>query len=72
MCGDVVPECMRSIELRADDTGTIELVCERTDEDAPAPRVRSFAGQDEFGLLVDDLTPRERVELFIDDGGAEG
>jgi len=32
-----------------------------------APHVRSFAGRDEFGLLVDDLTPGERVLLFVDD-----
>jgi len=62
---------MRTFELRADDTGTIELVCERTDEDAPAPQVRSFAGRDEFGLLVDDLTPGERVRLFVDDADPE-
>ena len=58
---------MRTIELRADETGTVELVCERTDEKAPAPHVRSFAGRDEFGLLVDDLTPCERVVLFVED-----
>ena len=63
----VVKGHMRRIELRADDTGTLELVCERADEDAPAPRVRSFEGRDEFGLLVDDLTPGERVLLFVDD-----
>ncbi len=67
----VVPGRMRTFELRADDTGTIELVCERTDEDAPAPHVRSFAGRDEFGLLVDDLTPGERVRLFVDDADPE-
>ncbi|WP_144901190.1 hypothetical protein [Halobellus captivus] len=58
---------MRTFELRADDTGTIELVCERSDDEAPIPRVRSFAGRDEFGLLVDELTPGERVVLFVDD-----
>jgi len=63
---------MRTFELRADETGTIELVCERTDEDAPAPHVRSFAGRDEFGLLVDDLTPGERVSLFVDDAEPDG
>jgi len=62
---------MRTLELRADDTGTVELVCERTDETAPAPHVRSFAGRDEFGLLVDDLTPGERVQLFVDDAVSE-
>lgn len=58
---------MRTLELRADDTGTIELVCERTDPSASTPNVRSFAGRDEFGLLVDDLTPGEAVRLFVDD-----
>ncbi|MDZ5811504.1 hypothetical protein U4E84_09120 [Halorubrum sp. AD140] len=62
---------MQEFTLRADDTGTIELVCERSDEEAPAPRVRSFAGRDEFGLLVDDLTPGERVLLFVDDAHFE-
>ncbi|THE64532.1 hypothetical protein D8Y22_12890 [Salinadaptatus halalkaliphilus] len=62
---------MRKFELHADDTGTVELVCERTDRDASAPRVRSFAGRDEFGLLVDDLTPGERVTLFVDDAITE-
>ncbi|MFC7212887.1 hypothetical protein ACFQO4_02175 [Saliphagus sp. GCM10025334] len=63
---------MRTFDLRADSTGTIELVCERSAEDAPSPRVRSFAGRDEFGLLVDDLTPGERVVLFVDDAVPEG
>lgn len=58
---------MRTIELRADGTGTIELVCERAERDAPAPRVRSFGGRDKFGLLVDDLVPEERVTVFVDD-----
>ncbi|WP_049987108.1 hypothetical protein [Halobellus rufus] len=60
---------MRTFELRADDTGTVELVCERSDEEASAPRVRSFSGRDEFGLLVDGLTPGERVRLFVDCDG---
>lgn len=59
---------MRAIDLRADETGTIELVCERSDEDAPSPHVRSFAGRDEFGLLVDELLPGEQVTLYVDDG----
>lgn len=58
---------MRRIDLRADDTGTIELVCERSDVDAPQPHVRTFVGGDEFGLLVDDLTPGEQVALFVED-----
>ncbi|WP_435093105.1 hypothetical protein [Halorubrum sp. N11] len=62
---------MQEFTLRADDTGTIELVCERTDEEAPAPRVRSFAGRDEFGLLVDDLTPGEQILLFVNDDASE-
>ncbi|MFQ3284705.1 hypothetical protein [Natronomonas sp.] len=62
---------MQEFTLRADDTGTIELVCERNDEEAPAPRVRSFAGDDEFGLLVDDLTPGEQVLLFVTDTASE-
>jgi hypothetical protein len=62
---------MRKFELRADASGTVELVCERTDKEAPAPRVRSFAGRDEFGLLVDDLTPGERIQLFVDDAVPE-
>ncbi|WP_418284551.1 hypothetical protein [Halorubrum sp. DTA46] len=62
---------MQEFTLRADDTGTIELVCERADEAAPAPRVRSFAGRDEFGLLVDGLTPGERVRLFVTETASE-
>ncbi|MFC6873435.1 hypothetical protein [Halobellus marinus] len=62
---------MREFTLRADDNGTIELVCERDDEEAPTPRVRSFTGQDEFGLLVDGLNPGEEVLLFVDDTTAE-
>ena len=58
---------MREFTLRADDAGTLELVCERDDKDAPEPNVRSFAERDEFGLLVDDLVPGERVALFVDD-----
>jgi len=67
----VVEWPMKEFTLRADDTGTIELVCERTDDEAPAPRVRSFAGRGEFGLLVDDLTPGERVLLFVTDTASE-
>ncbi|MFD1600346.1 hypothetical protein [Halobellus rarus] len=62
---------MRKFTLRADGTGTIELVCERDDEEAPAPRVRSFTGRDEFGLLADGLTPGEQVLLFVDDTVSE-
>ncbi|MFC7187765.1 hypothetical protein [Halorubrum yunnanense] len=62
---------MQEFTLRADDTGTIELVCEREDKEAPAPWVRSFAGRDEFGLLVDDLTPGDQVLLFVNDTTSE-
>ena len=57
---------MREFELRADDAGTLELVCERTEADT-YPHVRTFAGGDEFGILVDGLEPGERVALFVDD-----
>jgi hypothetical protein len=62
---------MREFTLRADDTGTLELVCERDDKEAPEPSVRSFAARDEFGLLVDDLTPGEQVLLFVPDTASE-
>jgi hypothetical protein len=62
---------MREFTLRADDTGTLELVCERDDKQAPEPSVRSFAERDEFGLLVDDLTPGEQVLLFVPDTASE-
>ncbi len=62
---------MREFKLRADDAGTLELVCERGDKDATEPHVRSFAKRDEFGLLVDDLVPGEKVLLFVDDGTVE-
>ncbi len=58
---------MDSIELRADSTGSIELVCERTEVEADPPRLRSFSGGDEFGLIVDGLRPGERVSLFTDE-----
>ncbi len=58
---------MNGTELRADSTGSIELVCERTEADADPPRLRPFSGGDEFGLLVDDLRPGERVTLFTDE-----
>ena len=58
---------MRKFDLRADDSGTLELVCERTEADAPQPLVRTFAGGDEFGILVNDLAPGETVTLFVDD-----
>lgn len=54
------------ITLHADETGTLELVCERGASKVPEPRVRSFAGKDEFGLLVDDLNPNEQVTLFFE------
>ncbi len=50
----------------ADDTGTLELVCERPQTGRPEPEVRAFFGTDEFGLLVDDLDPNERVTLFFE------
>ncbi|SDY38254.1 hypothetical protein [Halobellus clavatus] len=62
---------MREFTLRADDTGTLELVCERADKEAPAPSIRSFAERDEFGLLIDDLTPGEQVVLFVNDTTSE-
>ncbi|MBB6647468.1 hypothetical protein [Halobellus ruber] len=62
---------MREFTLRADDTGTLELVCERNDKEAPEPDVRSFAERDEFGLLVDNLTPGEQVLLFVPDTTSE-
>ena len=57
---------MKQIELRADGAGSIELVCERSVERDPLPRVRSFVGGDEFGLLVDDLEPHELVTLYVE------
>lgn len=60
------------LTLHADSTGTLELVCERANADAPEPSVRSFAGKDEFGLLVDDLEPNEQVTLFFEtESGSE-
>lgn len=53
------------LTLRADATGTLQLVCERENADAPGPEVRSFAGKNQFGLLVDELSPDERVTLFF-------
>ncbi|MCL9817485.1 hypothetical protein [Natronocalculus amylovorans] len=54
------------ISLRADATGSLELVCERSASEAPEPRVRSFTGKDEFGLLIDNLNPNEQVTLFFE------
>ena len=56
------------LSLRADSTGTLELVCKRTStaDSDPEPRVRSFVGRDEFGLLVDGLDPNEPVTLFFE------
>ncbi|SNZ17751.1 hypothetical protein SAMN06269185_3118 [Natronoarchaeum philippinense] len=62
---------METFEIEADETGTIELVCERTDAEAAQPRVRAFVGGGEFGVLVDDLAPGERVSLFVEDGAIE-
>lgn len=55
------------IDLRADSIGTLELVCERT-EDGDELEIRTFVGNGEFGLLVDDLKPNEPVALFIESG----
>ena len=54
------------ITLRADAAGSLELVCERAASEAPEPRVRSFAGKDEFGLMIDNLNPNEQVTLFFE------
>ena len=53
------------LTLQADETGTFELVCELGSDDRD-PTVRSFASKGQFGILVDDLTPHERVTLFFD------
>lgn len=54
------------ITLHADARGSLELVCERAASKAPEPSIRSFAGKDEFGLLIDDLNPNEQVTLFFE------
>ncbi len=54
------------IDVHADATGTLELVCERSAAKAREPSVRSFVGGDEFGLLVDGLDPNEQVTLFFE------
>jgi hypothetical protein len=53
------------LSLRADSTGTLELVCERSAAEE-APEVRSFAAKDEFGIIADGLEPDERVTLFFE------
>ncbi|MDS0293669.1 hypothetical protein [Halogeometricum luteum] len=59
------------LRLRADSTGTLELVCERSASERRVPDVRSFVGKGEFGLLVDGLDPNEPVTLFVErDSGA--
>lgn len=60
-----VPRINR-MTIQADETGTIELVCERSASSECAPSVQSFEGEDYFGILVDDLDPHERVTLFFD------
>jgi|GEM_PF-419293 hypothetical protein len=63
------------ISLHADETGTLELVCERSVSDERDPAVRSFSSKGQFGILVDDLSPNETVTLFFDadlEDGAEG
>jgi hypothetical protein len=52
--------------IHADATGTLELVCERSNTDHPEPEVRAFFGKDEFGLLVDGLEPNEQVTLLFE------
>lgn len=54
--------------VQADETGTLELVCERPASGECDPSVRSFANEDMFGILVDDLAPNEQVTLFFDAG----
>lgn len=54
------------ISLHADETGTLELVCERSVSDERDPTVRSFSSKGQFGILVDDLSPHENVTLFFD------
>ncbi len=56
------------LTLHADRTGTLELVCRRADADGTPPKIRSFEGRDQFGLLVDGLAPGERVTLFFERG----
>lgn len=55
---------MNQLALQSDETGTLELVCERAHGDQPEPSVRSFVGEDEFGVLVDGLDPHESVTLY--------
>lgn len=57
---------INQLSLHADSTGTLELVCERSSAKDPEPKVRSFVGGDEFGIIVDDLTPNEQVTLFFE------
>lgn len=62
------------LRVRADSTGTLEIVCERSASERRVPDVRSFVGKDEFGLLVDGLDPSEPVTLFVEhdsEAGAE-
>ncbi|MFB6096261.1 MAG: hypothetical protein ABEJ74_02605 [Haloferacaceae archaeon] len=58
-----------TLTLRADATGTLELVCERAESDEEPPTVRSFSGKDEFGLVVDGLAPDEPVTLYLEPDG---
>lgn len=62
---------LTQMTVRADATGTLELVCERSATDRPEPDVRAFFGKDEFGLLVDGLEPNERVRLLFEVGSGE-
>lgn len=56
------------LRLQADETGTLEVVCERTVSDEREPTVRSFSSKGQFGILVDNLSPDESVTLFFDAG----
>lgn len=58
------------IELVADATGTLELICERSGADDPV-EVRNFTGTGEFGLLADDVELNEAVALFVECGALE-
>lgn len=57
------------LPLQADATGTLELVCERASDGDTEPALRTFGGDGEFGLLVDDLRPNEAVTLYFEYDG---
>lgn len=58
------------IDLTADATGTLEIVCERSNAEEPV-EMRTFTGDGEFGLLVDGLEPDEPVSVFVERGALE-